>query len=112
MVAAGEGAIIVTGATAAWRGSPMTAAFAAAKGGQRWLAQGLAKEFAPQGVHVAYIVIDGMVDMPRARAMMPERPAAAFLAPEAVAETAYFIAHQPPGAWTFELDARPAPEKW
>ena len=112
MVGAGSGSIIVTGATASWRGSPKTAAFAAAKGGQRWIAQALAKEFAPKGVHVSYIVIDGMVDMPRVREWMPGRPDADFVSPDAVAETAWFLAHQPPGAWTFELDARQAPEKW
>jgi NAD(P)-dependent dehydrogenase (short-subunit alcohol dehydrogenase family) len=112
MIEAGGGAIIVTGATASWRGSPKTAAFAAAKGGQRWLAQALAKEFAPQGVHVAYIIIDGMVDMPRARAYMPNRPTADFVSPDAVADTAWFLAHQAPGGWTFEVDARPAPESW
>lgn len=112
MVERGAGAIIVTGATAAWRGSPKTAAFAAAKGGQRWLAQAIAKEFGPRGVHVGYIVIDGMVDLPRTRAMMPDRPASDFVSPDAVAKTAWFLAHQDPGAWTFELDARPAPEGW
>jgi NAD(P)-dependent dehydrogenase (short-subunit alcohol dehydrogenase family) len=112
MVAAGGGSIIVTGATASWRGSPRTAAFAAAKGGQRWLAQAIHKEFAPQGVHVGYIIIDGMVDLPRTRKMMPDRPDAAFLDPEGVAETAWFLAHQNPRSWTFEIDARPAPEKW
>jgi NAD(P)-dependent dehydrogenase (short-subunit alcohol dehydrogenase family) len=112
MVAGDGGAIIVTGATASWRGSPKTAAFAAAKGGQRWLAQALAKEFAPQGVHVGYIIIDGMVDLPRTRGWMPDRPTADFVSPDAVAESAWFLAHQAPGAWTFELDARPAPEKW
>lgn len=112
MIEAGGGAIIITGATAAWRGSPKTAAFAAAKGGQRWLAQALAKEFAPQGVHVGYIIIDGMVDLPRTRASMPARPTSDFVSPDAVADTAWFLAHQAPGAWTFEIDARPAPEKW
>lgn len=112
MTSGSGGAIIVTGATAAWRGSPKTAAFAAAKGGQRWLAQALAKEFAPKGVHVAYIVIDGMVDLPRTRAMMPDKPTEDFVSPAAVADMAWFLAHQAPGAWTFELDARPAPEKW
>lgn len=112
MVAAGGGALIVTGATASWRGSSKTAAFAAAKGGQRWLAQALAKEFAPQGVHVAYIIIDGMVDLPRTRAAMPDRATSDFVSPAAVADTAWFLAHQAPGGWTFELDARPAPETW
>ena len=102
----------VTGATASWRGSPKTAAFAAAKGGQRWLAQALAKEFAPQGVHVSYIIIDGIVDMPPAREWMPNRNTDEFLSPDAVAEMAWYLAHQAPGGWTFELDARPAPETW
>jgi NAD(P)-dependent dehydrogenase (short-subunit alcohol dehydrogenase family) len=112
MVAGDGGALVITGATAAWRGSPRTAAFAAAKGGQRWLAQAIAKEFAPQGVHVSYIIIDGMVDLPRTRSFMPDRPAADFVSPDAVAEMAWYLAHQAPGGWTFELDARPAPEKW
>ena len=90
----------------------MTAAFAAAKGGQRWLAQSLAKEFAPQGIHVSYIIVDGIVDMPRTRAWMPNRPDEEFVSPAAIADMAWYLAHQPPGAWTFELDARPAPEKW
>lgn len=112
MVEGEGGALIVTGATASWRGSAKTAAFAAGKGGQRWLAQGLAKEFAPQGVHVAYIVIDGIVDMPRTRQWMPDRQTKEFIAPDAVADMAWFVAHQSPGSWTFELDARPAPETW
>lgn len=112
MVDAGKGALIVTGATASWRGSPKTAAFAAGKGGQRWLAQALAKEFAPQGVHVSYIIIDGMVDMPRTRQWLPDRPTEGFIAPDGVADMAWYLAHQHPGSWTFELDARPAPEKW
>ena len=112
MLSGDGGSIIVTGATASWRGSPKTAAFAAAKGGQRWLAQALAKEFAPKGIHVSYIIIDGMVDMPMTRSWMPDTPTEAFVAPDAVAEMAWYLAHQPPGSWTFELDARPAPEKW
>ena len=112
MLAGGGGSIVVTGATASWRGSAKTAAFAAAKGGQRWLAQAIAKEFAPQGVHVSYIIIDGLVDMPRTRAWMPNSPTEAFVSPAAVADMAWYLAHQPAGSWTFELDARPAPEKW
>jgi short-subunit dehydrogenase len=112
MVDGNGGALIVTGATASWRGSPKTAAFAAAKGGQRWLAQALAKEFAPKGVHVSYIIIDGMVDMPQARQWMPSRSTEEFVAPDAVADMAWYLAHQSPGSWTFEIDARPAPEAW
>ncbi|MDP6946168.1 MAG: SDR family NAD(P)-dependent oxidoreductase [Myxococcota bacterium] len=112
MVDGDGGALVVTGATASWRGSPRTAAFAAAKGGQRWLAQALAKEFAPEGVHVSYIIIDGMADMPRTREWMPNSRTEEFVSPDAVADMAWVLAHQAPGCWTFELDARPAPEKW
>ncbi|MEC9464541.1 MAG: SDR family NAD(P)-dependent oxidoreductase [Myxococcota bacterium] len=112
MVDGNGGALIVTGATASWRGSPKTSVFAAAKGGQRWLAQALAKEFAPQGVHVSYIIVDGLVDMPRTRGWMPNRDTSEFVAPDAVADMAWYLAHQPAVAWTFELDARPAPENW
>lgn len=112
MVHRGRGALLVTGATAAWRGGPNTAAFAAAKGGQRWLAQSIAKEFAPKGVHVAYLIIDGMVDLESTRARMPDRADADFISPRDVADTAWHIAHQPVRAWTFELDLRPAPERW
>ena len=112
MIDDGEGSIIITGATASWRGSSKTSAFAAAKGGQRWLAQALAKEFAPRGIHVSYIIIDGLVDMPHTRAWMPNRHTSEFIAPDAIADLAWYLAHQPPEAWTFELDARPAAEKW
>ena len=112
MVDAGAGAFIVTGATASWRGSTHTAAFAAAKGGQRWLAQALAKEFAPKGVHVSYIIVDGIVDMPRTRVWMPNRADEEFIPPADIAEMGWYLAHQPRGAWTFELDARPYPERW
>ena len=76
------------------------------------MAQSLAKEFAPQGIHVSYVIIDGLVDMPRIRAWVPNRSDEEFIAPDNVAEMAWYLAHQPAGAWTFELDARPAPEKW
>ena len=112
MVERGSGTLIVTGATASWRGSPKTSVFAAGKGVQRWLAQALAKEFAPQGVHVSYIIVDGMVDMPRVRQWMPHLTTEQMVSPDGIADMAWFLAHQSPGSWTFELDAWPAPEKW
>ena len=63
-------------------------------------------------MHVSYIIIDGIVDMPPAREWMPDRRTEEFLSPDAVADMAWYLAHQAPGGWTFELDARPAPEKW
>ncbi len=112
MIGKKAGKIIGTSATSAWRGSAMTSVFAAGKGGQRWLAQALAKEFVPQGVHVACIIVDGLVDSPQMCERMPAMVDAQFLAPEAVADAAWFLANQHPGGWTFELDAHPHPEKW
>jgi NAD(P)-dependent dehydrogenase (short-subunit alcohol dehydrogenase family) len=112
MIAAGGGTIIVTGATASLRGGAAFAAFAPAKAAQRSLAQSMARLLGPKGVHVAYVVIDGVIDMPTTRAFMANAPKESFLAPEAIAETYLAIARQDPSAWTFELDLRPFGEKW
>lgn len=112
MIARGSGAIVVTGATASLRGAVGTAGFAPAKAGQRALAQSMAKHLGPKGVHVALIVVDGVVDLETTRARMPDKPDDFFLAPAAVAEAAHFLAHQPRAGWTFELDVRPFAERW
>lgn len=112
MKAAGSGNIIFTGATASRRGSPNTAAFAAAKAAQRSLAESLAKTLWPSGIHVAVIIVDGIVDSARARTSMPGRPDDSFVKPDAVAETAYRLCHQDRGAWSFEVEARPFSERW
>lgn len=112
MIARGSGAIVITGATASLRGAVGTAAFAPAKAGQRALAQSMAKQLGPKGVHVALIVVDGVVDLESTRARMADKPDDFFLAPAAVAETAHFLAHQPRTGWTFELDVRPFGERW
>jgi NADP-dependent 3-hydroxy acid dehydrogenase YdfG len=111
MIARG-GAIVVTGATASLRGNIGTAAFASAKAGQRSLAQSMAKHLGPKGVHVAYVVVDGVVDLARTRERMPDKPDDFFLAPAAIADAVHFLAHQPRSAWTFELDLRPFGERW
>lgn len=112
MEKAGSGAIIVTGATAALRGGANFAAFASAKAAQRSLAQSMARLLAPKGIHVAYVIVDGVIDIPRTREFFPDRPDEFFLKPEAIAETVHHLAQQDRSAWTFEVDVRPFGEKW
>jgi len=112
MLRGGRGAIVVTGATASWRGGPVTAAFASAKAGQRSLAQSMARSLGPQGIHVAYVIVDGVIDMPVTRAFFSDRSNEFFLKPDAIAETVFHLVHQDPSAWTFEVDLRPFGEKW
>ena len=112
MRAAGAGVIGVIGATAALRGKPKTLAFAAGKAAQRSVAQSLARQLGPEGIHVFYLVVDGMVNLARTREAMPDRPDEDFLEPEHIAEVAWSVAQQPRSAWTFELDVRPFKETW
>lgn len=111
LLAAGGGSLLFTGASASVRGRGPFAAFAAAKAGLRSLAQSCAREYGPQGVHVAHIVIDGGIDGRQLRANAPQHAAAAaadsLLAPEAIAETYWQLHRQPRNAWTHELDLRP-----
>lgn len=112
MKAAGNGNIIFIGATASRRGGPRTAAFAPAKAAQRSLAESMARTLWPQGIHVSLIVIDAVVDLPRTRENMPDKPDDFFLNPDDMAASAVWLAHQPRSAWTFEIDVRPFGEKW
>jgi NAD(P)-dependent dehydrogenase (short-subunit alcohol dehydrogenase family) len=112
MKAEGQGAIVVTGATASLRGGAGTAAFASAKAAQRSLVQSMARHWWPQGIHVALIVVDGVVDLPRTRESMRDKPDEFFVKPEHVAETAWWLSQQPRSAWSFEVEARPFGEKW
>jgi NAD(P)-dependent dehydrogenase (short-subunit alcohol dehydrogenase family) len=112
MIAAGRGTILVTGATASLRGGAAFAAFASAKAGQRALAQSMSRLLGPKGVHVAYVVIDGVIDMPRTREFMANAPKGSFLSPDAIAETYWQLSCQDRSAWTHELDLRPFSEKW
>lgn len=107
----GRGNIIISGATASLRGKPMTAAFAAAKAGQRSLAQSLARQLGPEGIHVALVIIDGVIDLPRTRERF-DKPDAFFLRPEDIATTVFHLATQPKSAWSFEVDVRPFAENW
>jgi NADP-dependent 3-hydroxy acid dehydrogenase YdfG len=112
MQARGGGSLVVIGATASRRGTARSTAFAQAKAAQRALAESLARHLWPKNIHVALIVIDGVVDLPRTRARMPDKPDAFFVAPNDVANTAAFLVAQPRSAWTFELEARPFGETW
>ena len=112
MMKSGSGTIVVIGATAALRGGAAFAAFASAKASQRSLAQSMARGLGPSGIHVAYLVIDGVIDIPRTRAFFPDRPDDAFLKPDSIADTVFHIVGQDRSAWSFEVDVRPYGEKW
>lgn len=116
MLPRSKGSILFTGATASVRGASQFAAFAAAKGGLRQVAQSMARELGPKHIHVAHVVIDGMIDTAAVRARFPERmkemPAGSMLDTDAIAEAFYAIHVQAPSAWTFETDLRPFAEKF
>jgi NAD(P)-dependent dehydrogenase (short-subunit alcohol dehydrogenase family) len=112
MVEAGRGTVLLTGATAALRGGARFSALAAGKFGLRALAQSMAREFGPQGVHVAHVVVDGQIDTPRVREMSPDREDHTMLSPDAIAETYWQLHSQDRTAWTLELDLRPAVESF
>ncbi|MEE2674816.1 MAG: SDR family NAD(P)-dependent oxidoreductase [Myxococcota bacterium] len=112
MRAAGGGDIVVIGATASRKGSAGFSAFASAKAGQRMLAESLARKLGPEQIHVCYVIIDGVIDIPRTRAMLRDRPDDFFLNADKIADAVWFVTQQDPSAWTFELDLRPFGEKW
>src|SRR5699024_8673645 len=100
MVENGTGTILFTGATAALRSSAGFAGFAVGKFGLRALAQSMAREFGPQGIHVAHIVIDGMINTPTVRGHFPDRDEDTLLATQAIAEQYWQLHQQPRTAWT------------
>jgi NAD(P)-dependent dehydrogenase (short-subunit alcohol dehydrogenase family) len=104
--------IIVIGATASLKGNAGFTSFASAKAAQRSLAQSMARHLDPQGIHVAYVIIDGVVDLPRTRKAMPDKPDDFFMNPDHIADTVFHLTAQKHSAWTFELDLRPFGEKW
>jgi NAD(P)-dependent dehydrogenase (short-subunit alcohol dehydrogenase family) len=116
MLPRGRGTILFTGATASLRGAAGFAAFAGAKHALRALAQSMARELGPQGIHVAHIVIDGAIDTAFIAENFPERYALkekqGILDPEAIAENYWNLHRQGRSAWTHELDLRPWMEKW
>jgi len=113
MIEAGEGAIIVTGNTSALRGKPNFAGFAPTKAAQRILAEAIAREVGPKGVHVAYVIIDAVIDLEWTRAMFA-KPAGSdfFIQPAAIADEVWHVAHQERSAWSFNVEVRPFGETW
>jgi NAD(P)-dependent dehydrogenase (short-subunit alcohol dehydrogenase family) len=108
----GQGAIIVVGATASRRGAAGTAAFAQSKMAQRALAESMARHLWPTGIHVAIIIVDGVVGGPVTRARVTGRPDDFFIDPAGVAAIAADLVKQERAAWSFEVEARPFKEKW
>jgi NAD(P)-dependent dehydrogenase (short-subunit alcohol dehydrogenase family) len=107
-----RGVMLFTGATAGIKAGPMSAAFGPAKFAVRGLAQSLARDLGPRGIHVAYVNVDGIIDIPHTRSRMPSLKDEDTLKPAAIAEAYWFLANQDPGAWTQELDVRPFKEKF
>jgi len=116
MAPRGRGTMIFTGATASLRGSAGFAAFAGAKHALRALAQSLARELGPQGIHVAHVVIDGAIDTQFIAENFPERYALkdsdGILNPDHIADAYWQLHQQPRDTWTHELDLRPWIERW
>jgi NAD(P)-dependent dehydrogenase (short-subunit alcohol dehydrogenase family) len=112
MIARSHGTILFTGATAGVKAGPKSVSFGPAKFAMRGLAQSLARDLGPRGIHVAWINVDGSIDIPGARGLKPALHDGDFLKPEAIAETYWHLAHQDPSAWTMELEVRPFKEKF
>ncbi|HXG20449.1 MAG TPA: SDR family NAD(P)-dependent oxidoreductase [Methylomirabilota bacterium] len=112
MQARAKGTILFTGATAGVKPFPTSAAFGPAKFALRGLAQVLARDLGPQGVHVAYVNIDGAIDMPAIRQRFPNLKEEDMLKPSAIADVYWHLAHQDRSAWTHEIDVRPFKEKF
>ena len=112
MVRRGHGTIIFTGATAALRGSAGFANLAVPKFGLRALAQSMARELGPKGVHISFVNIDGQIESERYRPLLDERGEDRLLVPDAIAETYLQLHRQPRSAWSLEIDLRPWSEKF
>lgn len=112
MVEAGKGAIVVTGNTSALRGKPGFAGFAPTKAAQRILAESMARDLGPKGVHVSYIVIDAVIDVPWTRQRYKDAADDFFIKPAAIAEEAWHVTHQDRSAWSFLVEVRPYRETW
>ena len=112
MVGSGKGAIVATGNTSAWRGKPDRAAFAPTKAAQRILAEAMARELGPKGVHVAYVVVDAVIDLEWTRKRYPDRPDQFFVETQAIADEIWHVVHQDRSAWSFNVELRPFGESW
>jgi NAD(P)-dependent dehydrogenase (short-subunit alcohol dehydrogenase family) len=116
MLPRGRGTLLFTGATASLRGAAGFAAFSGGKAALRALAQSMAREFGPQGLHVAHVIIDGLIDTAFAREHFAKHVAEVgphgILNPDHIAAAYWWLHSQPQDAWTFELDLRPSVERW
>ncbi len=110
MVARGSGVMLFTGATAGVKAGARSVAFGPGNFAKRGLAQSLARDLGPKGVHVAWINVDGAIDLPHRQ--RPHLTKEDMLSPEAIAETYWHLAHQDRSAWTMELEVRPFKEKF
>lgn len=116
MIPRQQGSIIFTGASASLRGNSGFAAFAGGKHALRALAQSMARELGPQGVHVAHVIVDGLIENEATKEFLPDLFASkgqdGIIQPDDLAEVYWQIHHQPRSAWTFEQDVRPYAEPW
>ncbi len=112
MIEKGEGTILFSGATSAVRGRSGAIAFSSAKFAMRGLASSLAREVGPQGIHVAHVIIDGIIDSPNLRERYKLSETEPLLKPDAIAETYWALVQQERSAWSFEVDVRPHNEEF
>jgi NAD(P)-dependent dehydrogenase (short-subunit alcohol dehydrogenase family) len=112
MKAKRKGNIIFIGATASRRGGAKTAAFAPAKAAQRSFAESMARHLGPSGIQVATVIVDGVVDTPATRKMMPQKPDDFFIQPDDIADVVIQLVHQKQSTWSSEIEIRPFAEVW
>jgi NAD(P)-dependent dehydrogenase (short-subunit alcohol dehydrogenase family) len=112
MIKAGSGSILVTGNTSAVRGKANFAGFAPTKAAQRILSESIARDLGPRGIHVAYVLIDAVIDVPRMRERLPEASDEFFIKPSAIADELWHLYGQDRSAWSFLAEIRPFAEKW
>ncbi len=112
MVEVGDGVILATGNTAAYRGKAQFGGFAPTKAAQRILLESAARSLGPKGVHCCYVAIDAVIDVPWTREFYSDRPDEFFCQPDDIADECYHLAHQPRSAWTFDALIRPFGENW
>lgn len=112
MEGAGGGALLVTGNTSAYRGKAGFAGFAPSKAAQRILTESIAREVGPRGVHVSYLMVDAVIDLPWTRERFEGKPDDFFIQPADIAEEIWHVTHQPRSAWSFLTEVRPFGESW
>ena len=112
MIEAGRGAIVASGNTSALRGKANFAGFAPTKAAQRILAESMARELGPKDIHVAYVLIDAVIDLEWTRKRWPDAADDFFIKPAAIADEVWHVVHQDRSAWSFNVEVRPFRESW